>query len=367
MKAKLERQQGLEGLPEYIPGLPIEEVKRRYGLRDVIKLASNENPLGASPLALAAIVEGMTGLNYYPDGPSQDLREALAARNSIHRDQVIMGNGADGLIQMTCQAYLNPGDEVITSCSSFPLYDIYTQVMRGRIIKTAVRDFGFDLEAIATAITSRTKIIFICNPNNPTGTLITNPGFDQFLAQVPPEVLVVSDEAYFEFVDRPGYPDTLALVRAGMPNLLILRTFSKCYGLAGIRLGYAFGSQQALNPLWQVKEPFTVNLLAQKAGLAALKDEDFLRLTVGSNRASRDYFCGELDELGLGYVPSQTNFVLVHLGPHAGEIIHALLMQGIIVRPGSGYDLPEHVRVSLGTLDQMKRLVTALSALRGQM
>lgn len=363
MTGKLKRQARLEGLPEYIPGLPIETVQKCYGLTDVIKLASNENPLGPSPRAMEALQQALLRVNYYPDGQTCDLRQALAEKFSLSREEVITGNGADGLILMTCEAYLNPGDEVIASCSSFPIYDIYTQVMGAVMVKTPLLEYGLDLDAMAAAVTPRTRVIFVCNPNNPTGTVVTNPAFEQFLQRIPPHVLVVSDEAYYEFVDHPAYPDTLQLVRHGMKNLLVLRTFSKCYGLAGIRLGYAFGTAEVLGPLWQVKEPFAVNLPAQSAGLAALEDKDFLHKTVETNRVSRLYFYGELERLGMGYVPSQTNFVLVHLGPDAAHIVQALLEQGIIIRPGKGYDLPEHARVTLGTLEQMERLVAALEAL----
>ena len=363
MTAMLKRQNGLEGLPEYVPGLPIEAVQKRYGLTDVIKLASNENPLGPSPRAVEALSLGMLRMNYYPDGQTCDLRQGLAERNSLNMEQVITGNGADGLILMTCEAYLNTGDEVITSCSSFPIYDIYTQVMGARIVKTPAVDYGFDLPAITRAVSPRTKIIFICNPNNPTGTVLHNTEFMDFLTRVPPHVLVVSDEAYYEYVDIPDFPDTTALIRGGMKNLITLRTFSKCYGLAGIRLGYAFGSEETLKPLWQVKEPFAVNILAQQAGLAALEDKEFLQKSVALNREGREYFSAELTRLGFGFVPTQTNFMLVHLGPHAREITQALLEQGIIIRPGKGYDLPEHARVTLGTLPQMERLVHALETL----
>jgi histidinol-phosphate aminotransferase len=364
---KIRPQHGLDHLKPYVPGTPIEEVQRRYGLKHVIKLASNENPLGSSPKALEAISQALPRLNYYPDSQCHDLRRALAEFHQIDPEQIVAGNGADGIITQVCMAYLDQDSEVIVSQSSFPVYDIFTHIMRARLVKTPLRpDYRLDLEAMAAAITPDTKLVFVCNPNNPTGTIVTAAEVDAFMARVPDSVLVVFDEAYFELVDADDFPDTFQYVRQGRENVLLMRTFSKVYGLAGIRLGYAIGTPAVLAPLNRAKESFAVNLLAQAAGVAALQDQEFLRRTVETNHASRQWLYREFDRLGLFYVPSHTNFVLVRVGAQAVDIQQALLRQGVIVRPCGGYDLSEFLRVTVGTPEQDARFIEALEAVLGE-
>jgi histidinol-phosphate aminotransferase len=353
-------QSGLSAIKPYVPGKPIEEVQREYGLTDVIKLASNENPLGPSPRVLAAIQAALPQLNLYPDTQAYRLSRAIAARHGVQPDMVRVGNGADGLIRELCVSYLEDGDEVITSASSFPVYDISTAVMRGRMVKTPLRDLGFDLRAIAAAITERTKLIFVCNPNNPTGTMVTAAEVAEFMAAVPDRILVVCDEAYFEFVDSPDYSDTLALIRSGRKNVIMLRTFSKAYGIAGIRIGYGIAQPELLAPLRAATESFPVNNLAQVAGMAALEDAEFMRRTVEVNRAGRQFLYGEFDRLGLRYAPSHTNFILVEIGPRARVVYQKLLERGVIVRPCNGYDLPDYLRITVGLPEQNARLIAAL-------
>jgi histidinol-phosphate aminotransferase len=278
-------------------------------------------------------------------------------------EQVVVGNGADGIITQTCMAYLDEGDEVIVSQSSFPIYDTYTHVMRARLIKTPLEAYGLNLGAMANAITDKTKLIFVCNPNNPTGTIVTASQLDAFLRHVPEHVLVVLDEAYYEFVDSTEYPQSVHYVHEGRKNILIMRTFSKTYGLAGIRLGCAIAVPELLAPLNRVKEPFAVNLLAQAAGIAALEDCECLKASVAANHAGRLYLYREFGRLGLFYVKSHANFVLVRIGPNAGRVIQMLLEQGIIVRPCNGYDLPEFTRVTVGSPEQNGRLIQALEGL----
>ena len=243
-------QRGLAAIKPYTPGKPIEEVQREYGLTDVIKLASNENPLGPSPKVVAALQTALLGLNFYPDAQAYTLSRAIAARHGVAPDMVRIGNGADGLIRELCVSYLNDDDEVLTSTASFPVYDISTAVMRARMVKTPLKDLRFDLDAIAAAITDRTKLIFLCNPNNPTGNIVTADEVAEFMPRVPDHVIVVFDEAYYEFVDSPDYPDSLAYVKSGRyPNMVVLRTFSKAYGIAGIRLGYGIAQPELLAPL----------------------------------------------------------------------------------------------------------------------
>jgi histidinol-phosphate aminotransferase len=360
MKTCVKYQCGLDALRPYTPGTPIEEVQREYGLEDVIKLASNENPLGASPKALAAIERALPGLNYYPDGQSYYLRHAIADHLRVRPEQVAVGNGADGVIVQTCLAYLDEDSEVIVSRSSFPVYDIYTHVMRATLIKTPLKEYGLDLEAMARAITDRTRLVFVCNPNNPTGTIVTAGEVEGFMGEVPDHVLVVFDEAYYELVDSEEYPDTLRYVREGRGNVMVMRTFSKVYGIAGIRLGYAIGTPEVLAPLNRVKEPFAVNLLAQVAGIAALEDEEFLKKSVQANCEGRLFLYREFDRLGLRYLQSHANFVLVEIGPQATEVQQRLLEKGVIVRSCISYDLPNWLRITVGSEAQNARLIRAL-------
>jgi len=360
MTSLVKPQPGLDGIQAYVPGKPIEEVQREYGLADVIKLASNENPNGTSPRALEALAQALPGLNLYPDGQSHHLRRALAAYLGVEPEQVTVGNGADGIILQTCMAYLDETCDVVVSRSSFPIYDIYAKAMRARLVKTPVKDYGLDLAAMADAITDRTKVIFVCNPNNPTGTIVTAREVDAFMQRVPDHVLVVFDEAYYEFVDSDEYPDTLPAIREGRKNVMVMRTFSKVYGLAGIRLGYGIAAPEVLAPMYQIKEPFAVNLLAQAAGVAALEDRAFLIRSVAANRAGREVVYGEFERLGLFHVKSHTNFVLVQVGPQAGQVAQRLMARGVIVRPCGGYDLPDFLRITVGSEAQNARLIETL-------
>ena len=363
MTTRIRPQRGLAAMKPYAPGKPVAEVQREYGLEDVIKLASNENPLGPSPQALAAMEQVLCRLNVYPDGQSYYLRHAIAHHlgSGISPEQIAVGNGADGIIMQVCLAYLDEDCEVVTSRSSFPVYDIFTHTMRARLIKTPLKgDYGFDLEAMAQAITDRTKLVFVCNPNNPTGLIIPAAEVDAFMDKVPDHVLVIFDEAYYEFVDSDEYPDTLQSIRAGRTNVMVMRTFSKVHGLAGIRLGYGIAQPEILAPMHKVKEPFAVNLLAQAAGIAALEDRAFLEQAVAVNRAGLRFLYGEFDRLGLHYLESHGNFVLVEIGPRATDVHQKMLERGVIVRPCVNYDLPNFVRISVGDEAQNVRLIRAL-------
>ena len=360
MTSRVKHQRGVEALRPYVPGTPIEEVQRKYGLQDVIKLASNENPLGASPKALAAMEKALRGLNLYPDGQSYYLCQAIADHLDVEPEQVVVGNGADGVIVQTCLAYLDEESEVIVSRSSFPVYDIYTHVMRAKLVKTPLKNFGLDLEAMAEAINERTKLIFVCNPNNPTGMIVTQSQVAAFMERVPDHVLVIFDEAYCELVNSDEYPDTLPYVREQRGNVMVMRTFSKIYGLAGVRLGYAIAVPEIIAPLNQVKEPFAVNSLAQAAGIAALEDEEFLQATVKANHEGRLYLYREFDRLGLRYLESHANFVPVEIGPQAAAVQQRLLESGVIVRPCTAYDLQDWLRITVGSEAQNARLIRTL-------
>ncbi len=362
MSPTIKPQRGLKAIRPYVPGTPIEEVQRRYGLTDVIKLASNENMLGPSPKAVAAIQAALERINYYPDSQSYALRQALAGHLGVSMDQVIVGNGADGVILHTCMAYLDDECEVIVSRSSFPMYDVFTRAMRATLTKVPLKEWRLDLEGMAAAIGPRTKLIFVCNPNNPTGTIVTADEVEAFMERVPEHVLVVFDEAYFELVDAEDYPDTLRYVREGRENVLVARTFSKVYGIAGARLGYGVAHPDVLEPLNRVRGAFSVNLMAQAAGIAALEDTEFLARYVGMNHQERRHLYEAFARLGLRYLESHTNFVLVEIGPNALEVQQRLLERGVIVRPCVGYDLPDWLRVTVGTPEQNARLVAALEA-----
>ena len=365
MTAAPRQQHGLDVLRPYVPGKPIEEVQREYGLTDVIKLASNENPIGASPKVVAALVGALNGIKYYPDARAYRLSRAIARHLDVDPEMIRVGNGADGLIREVCVSYLDDGDEMLTSVSSFPVYDVSATVMRARIVKTPLRADRFDLGAMARAITERTKIIFVCNPNNPTGTMVDARELAEFMDAVPDNVVVVLDEAYYDFVDDPGYPDSLAYLRAGHKNVMILRTFSKAQGIAGIRLGYGIAHPDLLAPMRASTESFPVNILAQVAGLAALEDIEFMQETVATNRIGREYLACEFARLGMSCPPSQTNFLLVHVGPQAGQVYQKLLERGVIVRPCTAYDMPEHLRVTIGTPEQNERLIRELAKIVG--
>jgi len=357
-------QRGLDGIKTYVPGKPISELERELGIHDAIKLASNENPYGVSPKALAAMERALTSGHLYPDGASYDLRLALARHFRLALDQTVVGNGADDIIQELSMAYLEDGDEVIASRSSFPIYDIYTLAMRAKLVKTPLAaSFRIDLDAMARAITPRTRIVYVCNPNNPTGTMVTAAELGRFMARVPDTTLVVLDDAYAEMADAPDFPDSLGYVREGRENIVVLRTFSKVYGLAGIRIGYGFGHRDTIAPLFKVKQAFNVNAVAQAAGIAAIEDEAFVRLTVQRNREGRETLCRAFRRLGLPYAESHTNFVLVQIGPRAADVQQSLLRLGVIVRPCAAYDLPDCLRVSIGTPAENGRFLAALESL----
>jgi len=363
MAACIRQQCGLDNLEAYVAGKPIEEVQREYGIKDVIKLASNENPLGTAPRALEAIRNTLMGLNRYPDGDSFCLRKALAEKFGFPIEQVTVGNGADGIIMETCMSFLDEKSEVIASRTSFPVYDNYTSVMRAKMIKTPLKNYSLDLEMMADAINEKTKLLFLCNPNNPTGTIVPKSEVDKFMDRVPEHVLVVFDEAYFELVDSDEYPDGFMYLQQGRKNVLVMRSFSKAYGLAGIRLGYAVSTPETIAALHKVKEPFAVNLLAQVAGVAALEDTDFLNEVIEKNHAGRLFFYSQFERMGLFHLESHANFVLVKVGPDACDIQNKMLERGVIVRPCLAYGLPEFLRISVGNERDNIRLIETLEEL----
>ncbi|MGQ9780146.1 MAG: histidinol-phosphate transaminase [Bacillota bacterium] len=350
-------------IPPYVPGKPIEEVERELGLTGVVKLASNENPLGPSPKALAALKDELPKVSFYPDAGAVLLREALALRLGVTPEEIIVGNGSDEVIRLAAEALLGPGDEAVICAPTFGEY-LYAVRLLGAEPVIVRHDRGQNLAAMLAAVTPRTKIVFLCNPNNPTGTMVKKEEFEEFLAGLPPGVLIVYDAAYREYVDAPDYPEPLEYLRAGAP-ILALRTFSKIYGLAGLRVGYGIGPRGLISLLYRVKEPFNVNLLAQKAALAALNDEDHLRRSREMNAAGREQLYRGLAALGLRWLPSQANFVLVDLGREARPVYEGLLRQGVIVRPADVFGLPHCLRVTVGTPTQNERFLRALASVLG--
>jgi histidinol-phosphate aminotransferase len=348
----------IRALVPYSPGKPIEEVEREYGIARSVKLASNENPLGPSPRALAVLRERLGELNRYPDGSCFYLRRALAARLGVSPGQLVFGNGSNELIELATRTFLRPGDEAVMAAQAFVVYRLVVQAAGGRAVAVPLRDFTHDLEAIAAAVTERTRIVFLSNPNNPTGTIYRRREWERFLERVPEELLVVVDEAYREYVTDPEFPDSLAYHAPGR-SLLTLRTFSKLYGLAGLRIGYGIGPEPLIELIERVRQPFNVNAAAQWAALAALEDAEHVSRTVEVNRQGLAFLARELSRLELPFVASQANFLLVRVGDGRG-CFEKLLRRGVIVRPMDEYRFPEHVRVTVGTPEENRRFIANL-------
>ncbi len=346
-------------LVPYRPGKPISEVKRELGLDNVIKLASNENNLGPSPLAVEAMRQAAVSVHLYPDGYCFDLREAAAKHLSIDGDQLIFGNGSDDLIRLIGLAFLQPGDEIVQDDPTFSQYEAAAVLNGAACRKVPALNWTHHLEAMGEQVTERTRIIFLTNPNNPTGTTVGAKAVDSFMARIPAHTLVVIDEAYYEYVERPDYPDGIAYVREGR-NVIVLRTFSKAYGLAGIRLGYGVARPEIIQILEQVREPFNVSVLAQAAGIAALRDFEHLKRTRDMNRAGRRAFYAAFDEMGLPYAPSEANFVWVDTRRDSRELSDALLRRGVIVRAGAAFGAPSHIRVTIGLPEENARFIQQL-------
>lgn len=343
----------------YVPGKPIEEVKRQLGLKEVIKLASNESPLPPSKRAIKAIVAAAKGLNRYPDGSSFYLRRKLSRKLKVNEDQLVFGNGSDELIVLAVRAFANVGEEVIVAKSTFLIYGIAATISGAKIITVPMRNFRYDLKAMKARITPRTKLIFIANPDNPTGSYVTQKEVEDFLQDIPDSVLVFFDEAYLELVDKKDYPDTLQLMKKNR-NLIVSRTFSKAYSLAGLRLGYAIADKDIAECLNRVREPFNINSLAQAAALASLDDDSRLKDLRRLISEGRNYLIKNFKELGLEFVPPAANFILVNLKQNGSAIAGKLLQEGIIVRDMAGWGINNFIRVTVGTKPENRKFVKAL-------
>jgi histidinol-phosphate aminotransferase len=351
----------IESLKPYSPGKPIEEVEREYGLTDIVKLASNENPLGPSPLALEAMKKAIEQTRLYPDNDWYHLRRDLAQHLGLPVEQITIGRGSDEIILQIGLAFIRPGERALMPEGPFSQYEFTTRLMGGECVMFPMPDYQYDLKAMARLLDERTKVVWIGNPNNPRGTIVTIDGLPEFMEHVPDNCIVVFDEAYFEYVDDPHYPDTLTMLEEGAENLIILRTFSKIYSLAGLRIGYGFGPRPLIDDLMRVRAPFNVSTVAMEAARASLRDHTQVERSAKLNREGKEYLYGELQRLGLSYAPTQANFILVDTGIDCRQVFEGLLRQGVIVRTGDIFGLNTHIRVTIGLPEQNRRFIAALA------
>lgn len=358
MEKKLIRE-GILAIRPYVPGKPIEEVKRELGLSEIIKLASNENSIGPSKRVIEVMQQACENINYYPDASGYQLKQAISSFCKVAPENIILGNGSDENIKMIAEAFLNPGEEVIFGNPSFATYDFAGKLMDGKIVMVPLKNFTYDLDGILASITDKTKIIIICNPNNPTGTMVPKEELDDFLARVPEQVIVILDEAYAEYVERPDYPDGISYIKEGK-KVIVLRTFSKIYGLAGIRVGYGIADQELISYIERVREPFNVNLVAQAGAEEALADQEHVKYCREQNSAGVAYLTKELARLKLTWVESHTNFLLVNVNTDSKRLFEELLKLGVIIRPGFIWGLDNYIRVTVGTADENKKFIDAL-------
>jgi len=358
---------GVQALRPYEPGKPVATLERELGIRAAVKLASNENPLGPSPRALAAIQAVLSELHIYPDGNGFALKQALAHRHGLTAEQVTLGNGSNEILELVARTWLGPGRNAVFSRHAFAVYPLVVQAVsaEGRPADALPVDsgqpFGHDLEAMLARVDADTRVVFIANPNNPTGTWVSAGALEGFLARVPPETLVVVDEAYAEYVEATDYPDTTQWVQR-FPNLMVTRTFSKIHGLAGLRLGYSVSSTGVAELLNRVRQPFNVNSLAQTAGLAALADTDHVAESARVNREGLAQVTAALRDRGLDFIPSVGNFITFDVRRPPGPVYERLLREGVIVRPVANYGLPTHLRVTIGTRNENDRFLNALDS-----
>ncbi len=350
---------GVAGLQPYHPGKPIEELQRELGLEKIIKLASNENPLGVSGAAKKA-VHAFTDYCRYPDGNAFLLKQKLAERHSIATNQITIGNGSNDVLELITRATATAEHEIVFSAHAFAVYPLVTQAIGAKAVVIPAIDWGHDLQAMAAAINERTRIVFIANPNNPTGTWLTHAAVDAFLASVPEEVIVVLDEAYYEYANQHDYPDSEQLLQQ-YSNLVVMRTFSKAFGLASLRVGYALSDPALADLMNRVRQPFNVNSLAMVAACAVLDDDDYIERSVQVNTTGMQQLIAGLDSMGLHYIGSRGNFICINLQQSGAGIYQKLLHEGVIVRPIDNYGMPEFIRVSIGTEQENTAFLAALT------
>jgi len=351
----------IDTIKPYEPGKPIEEVQRELGLKKVIKLASNENPLGTSKKVLAAITRAAKDAYLYPDGGTYRIKKNLSKFLGVKQTEIILGNGSNEIIEFLLRGFVLPGDHVVSSDMTFLVYPLATQVAGGKYIQTAIKNFRYDLTAMAKAVDKRTRLVFIANPNNPTGSYVSESEVDQFIASVPKDVIICLDEAYADFVEAKDYPNSLKYLKK--ENIIVLRTFSKSYGLAGLRLGYGLANERLIGYLHKIRQPFNVNSLAQAAGEAALEDQAYLKQTQRVVFQGRKFLQDQFKAMGLYFIPSQANFVLVCVKQNSRELFQALLRRGIIIRDMTAYGLNEWIRVTVGTMPENQLFIRELKKL----
>jgi histidinol-phosphate aminotransferase len=355
----------IRAIAPYQPGKPIAELERELGITGIVKLASNENPLGASPRAVAAMHEAIKTIAQYPDGNGFELKDALARRYGVAHASLVLGNGSNDLLELASRAFLAPGDVVIYSAHAFAVYALATQAVGARGVTVAAKEFGHDLEAmLKAAVQHKAKMVFIANPNNPTGTYLTAEALQNFLQALPANILVVLDEAYNEYLPVAQRYDSVGWL-AKYPNLIISRTFSKAYGLAGLRVGYAIAHEQITDMMNRVRQPFNVNSIAQAAAVAALQDTEFVRETFELNQRGMRQITAGLGKLGLSYIPSYGNFISFRIGG-ATAMYRRLLELGVIVRPIANYDMADYLRVSIGLETENDKFLSALAQALGE-
>ncbi len=355
---------GVCGLRPYQPGKPSDELRREYGVSDIVKLASNENPLGPSPRVHEVLAGRFAELARYPDGNGFALKQALAGRHGVDMAQITLGNGSSDVLEFVVRVFVQPGDEVLFSAHAFAMYPIVTQAAGAQAVVAPARDWGHDLEAMRSLISERTRVIFVANPNNPTGTWLPGDELQAFIAAVPERIAVVVDEAYFEYASSPalgaaGYPDASRWLDR-FPNLVVTRTFSKAYGLAGLRVGYSLSHPDMANLLSRIRPPFNVNSLALVAAEVALADEAHVRQAVHLNVEEMARVTDAVTDMGLDFIPSIGNFISIDVGADAASVYDALLYAGVIVRPVANYGMPRHLRVTLGLAAENERFLAAL-------
>jgi len=352
---------GVQKLSPYVPGKPVEELAREFGLRpqDIVKLASNENPLGPSPAVREAIAAALPELTRYPDGNGFALKQALAAKSGVNTAGITLGNGSNDILELVARAFVGPEHEVVFSDHAFAVYPIVTQAVGARAVSVPAKDWGHDLDAMAAAITPSTRVVFIANPNNPTGTWIERDALEAFLDRVPENVIVVLDEAYTEYVETDDVPNGVDYL-GRYSNLLVSRTFSKAYGLAALRVGYGLSHPAIADALNRVRQPFNVNSLALAAALAALEDEAYLIESRRINRIGMQQLEEGCAALGLSWIPSRGNFLAIDLGREAAPVFQGLLREGVIVRPVANYGMPSYLRVTIGLPAENQRFLDAL-------
>jgi len=350
---------GIEDLIPYPPGKPIEELEREMGIKGSIKLASNENPLGPSPMAIQAIKNNLNTLHRYPDGSGYYLKSNLSKKYNVPLDQIILGNGSNELIELTVRAFLSPGDHVVQASPTFLLYEKMVKAAGGQMASVPLSNFRIDLNEVLKAVTPKTKIIFINNPNNPTGSVLLREEMLHFLNDVPDDVIVVLDEAYIEFVSDEAVATGLELL-THHPLLLVLRTFSKLYGLAGLRIGYGFASKKPIDYMNRIRQPFNANTLAQAAANAALEDSEFTSQTLKIVRDGLRYLYQSLNDMELEYFPTQTNFFLIKVPQGGKKIYELMLKEGVIIRSMDSYGLPQYIRINVGLREENERFIKTL-------